>query len=151
MYLQLKLYLLFFGEIVSHQSLSQTHTQVRLVCADCFYYIATTDRGGQQLTDNLKVALPHPHGVGVDLTHVPAAITLLHVLEVKVPGAVVVVRQRDAGVLRDHVVVDGQDGLGVHAHPRYLPRDTQILAHVTPLLHSTHLTPVVLYLCKLLR
>lgn len=44
MYLQLKLYRLFFGEIVSQQSLSQTHTQVRLVCADCFYYIATTDR-----------------------------------------------------------------------------------------------------------
>lgn len=46
------------------------------------------------------------HGIGVDLTHIPAAVSLVHVLDMQVPGAMVVIGQGDARVLRYHVVVD---------------------------------------------
>lgn len=35
----------------------------------------------------------------------------------QVPGPVVVVRQADPGILRNHVVMDGQDGLRVDPDP----------------------------------
>jgi hypothetical protein len=72
------------------------------------------------LTHDLQVPLSTAHGVGVDLTHVPAAVSLVHVLDLQVPGAMVVKRQRDARVLRYHVVMDRQNGLRVHANPRHL-------------------------------
>lgn len=58
------------------------------------------------LTYDLQVSLPTAHGICVDLTHVPASVSLVYVLDMQVPGAVVIVRQRDARVLRDHVVMD---------------------------------------------
>lgn len=72
------------------------------------------------LTYDLEVPLPTAHGVCVDLTHVPASVSLVYVLDMQVPGAVVVVRQRDARVLRDHIVMDREDCLRVHADPRHL-------------------------------
>lgn len=38
----------------------------------------------------------------------------------QVPAAVVVVRQHDARILGDDVVVNAEDSLRVHAHPRHL-------------------------------
>jgi hypothetical protein len=57
------------------------------------------------------------HRVSVDLAHVTAAVLLLHAPDVQVPGAEVVVRNCHPGVVRDDVVVDGLDGLGVRLHP----------------------------------
>jgi hypothetical protein len=72
------------------------------------------------LTYDLEVSLPTAHGICVDLTHVPAAVSLVYVLDMQVPGAVVIVRQRDARVLRDHIMMDREYGLCVHANPRHL-------------------------------
>lgn len=72
------------------------------------------------LTYDLEVPLPTAHGICVDLTHVPASVCLVYVLDMQVPGAVVIVRQRDARVLRDHVVMDRENGLRVHSNPRHL-------------------------------
>jgi hypothetical protein len=75
------------------------------------------------LTHDLKVPLSTSHGVGVDLTHVPAAVSLVYVLDVQVPRAVVVVRQGDARILRDHVVMDREYRLCVHTDPCHLQRN----------------------------
>jgi hypothetical protein len=72
------------------------------------------------LTYDLEVPLLTAHGIRVDLTHVPTAVILVYVLDVQVPGAVVIVRQRDARVLRDHFVMDRENSLRVHANPRHL-------------------------------
>lgn len=60
------------------------------------------------------------HGVCVDLAHVLATVLLLYTAHVQVPGAVVRVRHRHPGVVRDHVVVDGLYRLGVRLHPPHL-------------------------------
>ena len=57
------------------------------------------------------------HGVCVDLTHVPAPVAILDAVEVEIPLVLPGPGQRDPGVAGDHVVVDGQDGLGVHSDP----------------------------------
>lgn len=72
------------------------------------------------LTYDLEVPLSTAHGIRVDLTHVPPAVSLVYVLDMQVPGAVVIVRQRDARVLRDYIVMDRENGLRVHANPRHL-------------------------------
>lgn len=72
------------------------------------------------LTHDLYVALTAFHGVCVHLTHVPSAIHLLHVLYVKIPRAVVVIRQSDSGILRDHIMMNRQYGLCIDAYPRHL-------------------------------
>ena len=66
---------------------------------------------------NLQVSSPAPHGVGVDLAHVPASVLLLHISNVQLPLLVFPVGERHPLVPRDDAVVDGQDGLGVHPHP----------------------------------
>ena len=66
------------------------------------------------------------HGVCVDLTHVPAPVTLLDAVEVEIPLVLPGPGQGDPGVAGDHVVVDGQDGLGVHSDPGNL-RQTSIM------------------------
>ena len=43
----------------------------------------------------------------------------------KIPRTVVVVRQRDPWILRDHVMVDGQDCLCIDAHPCHLKQTTR--------------------------
>ena len=57
------------------------------------------------------------HRVRVDLTHVPASVTLLGTVEVEIPLVLPRPGERDPGVPGDDVVVDGQDGLSVHPHP----------------------------------
>lgn len=76
----------------------------------------------------MQVTLPRSHGIRVHLTHVPAAIRLLHLSDVQIPAAVVVVRQHDARILCDDVVVDAEDGLRVDAHPSDLERRRMQLA-----------------------
>jgi len=68
----------------------------------------------------LDVSNSGPHRIRVDLAHVPSPVVLLDVCDVQIPGAVVVEGQRNAGVLGDDVVVDGQNCLRVHSHPRNL-------------------------------
>ncbi len=72
------------------------------------------------LTDDLQEDLLTAHGICVDLAHVPASVVLVDLVDVQSPDLLVVVRQRHALVARDDVVVDGEDGLRVHAHPRHL-------------------------------
>ena len=60
------------------------------------------------------------HRVRVDLTHVPAPVTLLGAVQVEIPLVLPRARQRDPGVAGDDVVVDRQDGLSVHPDPGHL-------------------------------
>ena len=73
--------------------------------------------------------LPVDHRVGVDLTHVPAPVALLDAVEVEIPLVLPGPRQGDPGVAGDHVVVDGEDGLGVHPDPGNL-RQTSIILYL---------------------
>lgn len=77
------------------------------------------------LTNHLEISFTGAHWVRVDLAHVPAPVRLLHLLDVQVPGAMVIVRKRNPGILRNHFVVNGEDCLCVHAHPRQLERVTR--------------------------
>lgn len=94
---------------------------------------------GQSLTNDLKITRSVSHRVGVDLTHVPAAIHLLDVADVEVPGPVVVVGEGHPRVLGDDVMVDREDCLSVHPHPGHLKSnnvlsisaDTAIRLHVS--------------------
>lgn len=72
------------------------------------------------LTDHLQVPLSTSHRVRVHLTHVPAAVFLVHVSDVQIPRPVIVVGQGHPGILGDDVVVNGQDRLSVHSDPRDL-------------------------------
>lgn len=73
-----------------------------------------------KLTYNLEVTFSGSHGIRVHLTHVPASIWLLNLSDVKIPAAVIVVRQHDAWILCDDVVVDAENRLCVDANPRDL-------------------------------
>lgn len=57
------------------------------------------------------------HDGGVDLAHVTAAVALLHLADVQVPGAVLVVGEGDARVVGHDAVLQGQDGLRVDLQP----------------------------------
>ncbi|KAJ4436916.1 hypothetical protein ANN_17048 [Periplaneta americana] len=70
---------------------------------------------------NSWVSLSATHRVGVDLTHVPASVSLVHVLDVQIPRAVVVIRQGNTGILCDHIVVYRQNSLRVDTNPGHLP------------------------------
>ena len=72
------------------------------------------------LTDHLKKSFLTSHWIGVDLTHVPAAIVLFDGLQMEPPDFTVVVRKRDTLVAGDDVLVNCQNGLSVHAHPSNL-------------------------------
>ena len=61
-----------------------------------------------------------PHGVRIDLAHVPPTVNLLHIGDVELPLLVLPVGEGDPLVPGDDAVVDGQDGLRVHPHPGYL-------------------------------
>lgn len=82
------------------------------------------NRSPSALTDHLQVPLTASHRVRVHLTHVPAPVLLVYVLDVQIPRPVIVVGQRHPRVLGDDVVVDGQDRLGVHSNPRHLRTGT---------------------------
>ena len=72
------------------------------------------------ITLHLQVPPPAPHGVRVDLAHVPAPVNLLGVGDVQLPLLVLSVRERHSLVPGDDAVVDGENGLGVHPHPGHL-------------------------------
>ena len=77
---------------------------------------------------HLQVSSPAPHGVRVDLAHVPASVLLLHISNMKLPLLVLSVRERHSLVPGDDAVVDGEDGLGVHPDPGNLENiDTVLL------------------------
>lgn len=69
------------------------------------------------LTDHLQVTQLTLHRVRVNLTHVPSSVGFLDVSDMKKPYPVIAVGDRDSMVLRDHVTVNGQYGLGVHPQP----------------------------------
>lgn len=85
------------------------------------------------------------HGVCVDLAHVLATVLLLHTAHVKVPGAVVRVRHRHPGVVRDHVVVDGLYRLGVRLHPPHLSTNN-LLYNFPPIVIDTKSYEIVMVL-----
>lgn len=70
-----------------------------------------------KLTDDVEVTDLTLHRVGVDLTHVPATIGLLHLLYMKKPGAVLAVAHAYPMVLRYHVTRYRQYRLRVDAQP----------------------------------
>lgn len=74
----------------------------------------------QTLTVHVDAADLLLHDAGVDLTHVAAAVGLLHLPNVQVPRALVVVRHGDAGIVRHHLGVQRQNGLVLGAHPAHL-------------------------------
>lgn len=62
-----------------------------------------------------------PHGTGINLTHVAAAIRLLDLSNPELPcSEVVVVRDGYAGIVRDDAGVQAQDRLVVSLHPPHL-------------------------------
>ena len=76
------------------------------------------------------------HGVGVDLTHVPASVALLDAVEVEVPLVLAWPGQGDPGVAGDHVVVDGEDGLGIHSNPGNLRQTSNMFCFVFKMFHK---------------
>lgn len=67
------------------------------------------------------------HGIRVDLAHVNPAILPPSSANVQRPRVVVAVGYRQAGVVRDHVLVNRQDRLGVRFDPRHLASQTHFL------------------------
>ena len=70
--------------------------------------------------DHLQEAHLALHGVTVDLAHVPASVGLLHLPDAQLPDAFLRGTDADAVVLGDDLVLDGEDGLGVHPEPGHL-------------------------------
>lgn len=60
------------------------------------------------------------HGIGVDLTHVGTPVLGLRVLDVQRPRTEVVVGDGEPGVVRDDVLVNRQNRLGVRLDPCHL-------------------------------
>lgn len=67
----------------------------------------------------------HLHGVRVNLAHVLAAVFAIHVTNVQRPSIVIVVRNRESCVIRDHVLVYRQNRFRVRFNPSYLFTDTR--------------------------
>lgn len=73
-----------------------------------------------RLTDHIQITHLALHRIGVNLTHVPAPVRLPDLFYVQIPRLVLAVSHSDPVVLSDHVTVDGEDGLRVHAQPCHL-------------------------------
>lgn len=73
-----------------------------------------------RLTDNMQVSELRLGRSRVDLTHVATLVLFVYWGDVQEPRAVLVVRNADARVARDHVVVHRQDGRLLEVHPRHL-------------------------------
>lgn len=71
----------------------------------------------QWLTDHFQEAYLTLHRVAVYLTHVPAPVRLLDVLDPQLPNTLLRETDSDAMILCNDVVLDGEDGLRVHAQP----------------------------------
>lgn len=72
------------------------------------------------LTYNLYVTLTTLHWIRIHLAHVPSAINFLNFLYMKIPRAVIIVRQRDSGILSNYILMNRQYSLRVDAHPCHL-------------------------------
>lgn len=71
-------------------------------------------------TNNLQISLPRPHGIGINLAHVPSSIWLFDLPDVQVPAAMVVVSQHNSRILSDDIVMNAEDRLCVNSYPRDL-------------------------------
>lgn len=71
-------------------------------------------------TYDLKVTFSGSHGISVHLAHVPASIWLFDFSDMQIPAAMVVVRQNNARILSDDIVMNAENRLSVNSHPRYL-------------------------------
>lgn len=69
------------------------------------------------LTDYVQESDLALHRIRVYLAHVPATVGLANLFDVQVPRTVVAVTDPDSVVLRNHVAVDGEDGLRVYSKP----------------------------------
>ena len=94
---------------------------------------------------DLEISSPAPHGVCIDLTHVPAPVHFPDVGDVQLPLLVLPVGEGDSLVPGDDAVVDGEDGLSVHSDPSNLVRpevgdvageDRLSPRHHRPVLHA---------------
>ena len=73
-------------------------------------------------TLDLEVSPLAPHGVGVNLAHVPAPVHLLHVGDVQLPLLVFPMGEGHALVAGDDAVVNRHDSLSVHSDPGNLEK-----------------------------
>ena len=73
-------------------------------------------------TNNFEVSRPMSHGVSVDLTHVPAPVIRLHSLQLQSPNIGLWPFQWNTRITRNHIIVDGENGLRIHSNPSYLQR-----------------------------
>lgn len=81
------------------------------------------------LTVDVDTTLLNLKGAGVDLAHVAASIRLLDLLDAQLPRTLTVVRDADAGIVRDHTCVQAQDRLVFGSHPCHLKQET-LLGHL---------------------
>ncbi len=75
-----------------------------------------------RLTDDFDIRDLALHGVRIYLAHVPASVANFYVLDMQPPDLLIAVGNCDSMVFRDHVILNGQDGLGIHSKPCYLEK-----------------------------
>ena len=73
-------------------------------------------------TNNFEVSRTMSHGISVDLTHVPAPVIRLHSLQLQSPNIGLWPFQWNTRITRNHIIVDGKNGLRIHSNPSYLQR-----------------------------
>lgn len=74
------------------------------------------------LTQHINIPDLTLHRHRVDLAHVAAPIALLDIPNVKDKVAIVAVAQRNPVIPRDDMVMNGQNGFGLHFDPSSLQR-----------------------------
>ncbi len=75
---------------------------------------------GNALTEDVDASDLFLHLLGVELAHVAAAVALLHLPDLQLPDAVLLVVHVDARVVRDHALVQRQDRLVLRLQPTNL-------------------------------
>lgn len=71
------------------------------------------------------------HRISVNLTHVLTPILFLNIFDVEIPGAMVIVRNRNSRVVRDNVIVNCLNCLCVCFHPTHLEKKMQQVKWMT--------------------
>ena len=77
---------------------------------------------------NVDTAYLLLHDASVDLTHITAPVTLLHLTDVQLPCTVIVMRHADPRIVRHDLVVKRQDSLVLRLKPAHLQHRRQ---HIT--------------------
>lgn len=67
------------------------------------------------LTDNIQIAHLAFHGIRINLTHVPAFIAFLDILNTHRPCLVLRVSDANALIFSNYMILYGQNGLSVNA------------------------------------